>query len=103
MNKKELIAAVADITKYTKHDVEEVVDAVFDTMGDTLEGGGSVTVYGFGTFDVKERDARAGRNPKTGDVIQIAAKKGVRFKPAGALKKRVNAGSVGEIVGNAHG
>ena len=90
MNKKELITAVAEVTKYTKQDVEEVVEAIFDTIGETLEKGVDVTIYGFGTFAVNELAARMGRNPKTGEAIQIAAKKVVWFKPAGPLKKLVN-------------
>lgn len=90
MNKSELAAAVADRAGTTQKQAGDVVEAVFEAMASTLAGGGEFRHPGFGTFSVADRAARTGRNPQTGDAIQIAASKAVRFKPAKALKEAVN-------------
>ena len=90
MNKAELIDAVAESADLSKAAASNAVDAVFDVVTNTLKAGDSVTLVGFGTFSVKQRAARAGRNPQTGATIQIAASKLPAFKPGKALKDAVN-------------
>lgn len=89
MNKSELISVVAEQAGLTKKDTEKVVNAVFDGIGDALAKGDKVQVIGFGTFDVRERKAREGRNPATGDTITIPAVKVPVFKAGKALKDNV--------------
>ena len=89
MNKAELIDKVAEVTK-TKKEAKEVVDSVFSAITDALKKGDSVSLIGFGTFKVNHRPARMGRNPQTGQTIQIAAKKVPKFVPGKALKDVVN-------------
>ena len=89
MNKTELIASVAQKTELTKKDAEKAVKAVFDTVAQELAAGGKVQVIGFGTFEVRERAARKGRNPQTGKEIKIAASKVPGFKAGKALKDAV--------------
>ncbi|SDW58715.1 bacterial nucleoid protein Hbs [Marininema mesophilum] len=90
MNKTELIAQVAEKTNLTKKDATQAVDAVFNTITDALRSGDKVQLIGFGNFEVRERAARKGRNPQTGEEIQIAASKVPAFKPGKALKDDVN-------------
>lgn len=90
MNKKELAEEVAAATELTKAQGEAVVEAVIDAIGGALAKGDSVAVAGFGTFEVRHRAARKGRNPQTGAEIDIAASDAPAFKPAAALKKRVS-------------
>jgi DNA-binding protein HU-beta len=90
MNKTELTDAVAEATDLTKSDAARAVDAVLGTITDTLAGGDQVGIVGFGTFLVRDRAARTGRNPQTGAEIQIAAAKVPAFKPGKALKDAVN-------------
>lgn len=89
MNKKELIAQVAEKTEFSKKDAGEAVDAVFATILEKLSEGEKVKVDKFGNYEVRERAARKGRNPQTGEEIDIAATKVVGFKPAKALKDAV--------------
>ncbi|MDW7649804.1 MAG: HU family DNA-binding protein [Bacillota bacterium] len=89
MNKSELISVVAETAGLTKKDTEKVVNAVFDGISDALAKGDKVQVIGFGTFDVRERKAREGRNPATGDTITIPAVKVPVFKAGKALKDTV--------------
>ena len=89
MNKTELIAAVAEKTGLTKKDAERVVNATFETVTATLAKGEKVAVSGFGNFEVKAREARVGRNPRTKETIQIPATKLPAFKAAKALKDAV--------------
>ncbi len=91
MNKTELIASVAQKTELTKKDAEKAVKAVFDTVAEELAAGGKVQVIGFGTFEVRERAAREGRNPQNGKTITIAASKSPAFKAGKGLKEQVNA------------
>lgn len=88
MNKAELIEAVSKVT-CTKAEAAEAVNAVFDNITKALKKGDSVTLVGFGTFVVKKRKARIGRNPQTGKEIKIAAKKVPGFKPGKELKDAV--------------
>ena len=89
MNKNDLIAAVSENSELSKADATKAVDAVFDTISNTLKGGDEVRLVGFGTFSVRERSARTGKNPQTGATIQIAASKSVGFKAGKSLKDAV--------------
>ena len=90
MNKNDLVAAVADAASLSKADSAKAVDAVFECISDTLKKGDEVRLVGFGTFLVSERAASEGRNPRTGEKIQIAASKQPKFKAGKALKDAVN-------------
>ena len=89
MNKTELIAAVAAKTGITKKDAESIVSVTFDTIAQELSKGEKVQISGFGRFEVKNREARVGRNPHTKESIQIPAAKAPAFKAAKALKDKV--------------
>jgi DNA-binding protein HU-beta len=89
MNKTELIAAVAEKTGMTKKDAERVINATLETVTASMVAGDKVQIFGFGTFDVKERAARTGRNPRTGETLEIAASKNVGFSAAKALKDAI--------------
>jgi DNA-binding protein HU-beta len=90
MNKAELIEAVAADANLSKADAGRAVDAVVDSISSALSKGQQVAVVGFGTFSVKHRAARSGRNPRTGETIQIAASNVPGFKAGKALKDAVN-------------
>ncbi|NCT71539.1 MAG: HU family DNA-binding protein [Xanthomonadaceae bacterium] len=90
MNKTELIDAVADEAEVSKAEAGRAVDAVISSITKALKKGDSVTLVGFGTFQVRKRAARTGRNPKTGDTIKIKASKNPAFKAGKALKDAVN-------------
>jgi DNA-binding protein HU-beta len=90
MNKSELVDAVASSADLSKADAAKAVDALVDVVTEALRKGEQVTVVGFGTFLVRKRDARAGRNPQTGATIQIAASNAPAFKAGKALKDAVN-------------
>jgi len=89
VNKSELISLVAEKAGMTKKDTEKVVNAVFDGIGESLAKGDKVQVIGFGTFEVRERKAREGRNPATGETITIPAVKVPVFKAGKALRESV--------------
>ena len=86
MNKAELIAAVAESAGLSKKDSEKAVNATFTAITEALEAGEKVSLVGFGAFDVKDRPARVGRNPATGEPTNIAAKKIPSFKAGKGLK-----------------
>ncbi len=90
MNKSELIDAVADAADISKASASRAVDALFENITAALKKDDQVTLVGFGTFNVRARAARAGRNPQTGETIQIKASKIPGFKPGKALKDAVN-------------
>ena len=90
MNKAELIAAVAEKKGLTKKDSERAVNATFQTITETIETGEKVQLVGFGVFDVKNREARVGRNPKTKEEIQIPASRVPVFKAGKALKETID-------------
>ena len=90
MNKAELTESVAAQTGLTKTDAGNAVDAVFDSIEGALSRGDSVSLIGFGTFSVSNRAARSGRNPRTGETIQIAASRAPKFKAGKGLKDAVN-------------
>ncbi|AKO93374.1 MULTISPECIES: HU family DNA-binding protein [Priestia] len=89
MNKTELVNAVAAQSELTKQDAAKAVDALFKTISDTLSKEEKIQLIGFGTFEVRERAARTGRNPQTGEEMQIAASKVPAFKPGKELKEAV--------------
>ena len=90
MNKVELIAAVADKAGLSKKDADKAVAAVVASIEEALIKGDKVQLIGFGTFEVRERAARVGRNPQTKEEIKIEASKQPVFKAGAALKKAVN-------------
>ena len=91
MTKKELVAAMAEKTEMTKKDTELLLNALVEVVSGALAKGEEVALSGFGKFEVRERAARSGRNPQTGEAIEIAASKVPAFKAAKALKETVNA------------
>ena len=86
MNKGELIAAVAHKTGVKNTEATKAVEAVFETLTETLSKGDDVRLVGFGTFSVAKRDPRDGRNPRTGETLKIPATKTAKFKPGKELK-----------------
>jgi DNA-binding protein HU-beta len=90
MNKGDLIENVADEAGLSKADASRAVDAIIGAITGALQGGSQVSLVGFGTFSVKQRAARQGRNPRTGETIQIKASKVPGFKAGKALKDAVN-------------
>ena len=89
MNKSELINALAEKTSFSKKDAEKALNAFVETINGALAKGEKVQLIGFGTFGVKERAAREGRNPRTGEVVKIKASKVPTFKAGKALKDKV--------------
>jgi len=90
MNKAQLIDAIAGESGLTKADAKKALDAFVKVTGDALKGGDRVALVGFGSFGVSERSARTGRNPQTGQEIQIPAKKVVKFKAGSELTDSIN-------------
>lgn len=90
MNKSELVDAVAEAADLSKADAGRAVDGFIGVISNALKKGDTVTLVGFGTFAVRARGARTGRNPRTGDEIKIAASKNPAFKAGKALKDAVN-------------
>ena len=91
MNKSDLIAAIAAKTECTKKDAEATLNAFVDVVTEALVKGDKVQLVGFGSFEVRKRAARKGRNPQTGKEMKIAAKTVPAFRPGKALKDTVNA------------
>ncbi len=90
MTKAELVEDVARAAELTKKDAERLVEIVFESIIDTLNHGEKIELRGFGSFRVRERGARRGRNPKTGDPVDIPAKRVPYFKPGKELKELIN-------------
>ena len=90
MNKNNLVASVANDSGLSKADAAKAVDSVFDTISGALSSGSDIRLVGFGTFSVAQRRASEGRNPRTGEKIQIPASKQPKFKAGKALKDAVN-------------
>ena len=90
MNKTELVAAIAEKTELSKKDSEKALKAFIDVVTEELQKGEKILLVGFGTFEVAERAAREGRNPLTGEKMQIEASKAPKFKAGKALKDAVN-------------
>ena len=91
MNKVELVASMAEKAELTKVDAEKALKAFIEVVTEEMKKGGKVQLVGFGTFEVSERAARTGRNPQTGETIEIKASKAPKFKAGKALKDTVNA------------
>ncbi|NDF17461.1 MAG: HU family DNA-binding protein [Verrucomicrobia bacterium] len=90
MNKADLVNSVSEKTGLTKTKSNQVIDVVIETISESLKSGEKVTLVGFGTFTTSQREARRGRNPKTGQTLEIPAKKVPKFKPGTELSKNVN-------------
>lgn len=90
MNKSELVEALANSKSLTYKKSEEIVNLIFDSMTDTLSSGGRIEIRGFGSFVVKDYKAYTGRNPKTGEVIEVKPKKLPFFKVGKELREKVN-------------
>jgi len=90
MNRQELIEALADKTGKNKAETDRTIAAIIDIVTTTLKKGDNVQLVGFGTFEVRKRAARAGRNPATGEAIKIKASKAPAFKAGAGLKAAVN-------------
>ncbi|MFB5675554.1 HU family DNA-binding protein [Paenibacillus terreus] len=86
MNKTDLINQVSEKAELSKKDATKAVDAIFDAISEALQSGDKVQLVGFGNFEVRERSARKGRNPQTGEEIEIPASKIPAFRPGKALK-----------------
>lgn len=89
MNKSELIDAIAEESGLTKADSKKALDALIKASGETLKKGENITLVGFGTFSVVQREAKTGRNPQTGKPLEIPAKKVVKFKAGSELSSQV--------------
>ena len=89
MNKADLIAKIADDAGITKTQANSALDSFIEAVTKSLKGGGKVTLVGFGTFSVSKRAARNGRNPQTGEVIKIKARKVARFKAGKELAEKL--------------
>lgn len=90
MTKADLVETVAKEAEMTKKDAEKLVEIIFDTIIETLNNGEKIELRGFGSFRLRERNARQGRNPKTGEAVDIPAKRVAYFKPGKDLKEIVN-------------
>jgi len=90
MTKADLVEIVAKEADMTKKDVEQLVEIIFDSIVGTLNKGEKIELRGFGSFRVRERSARKGRNPKTGEPVEIPAKRVANFKPGKDLKEIIN-------------
>ncbi len=90
LNKSELVTAVASDAGLSQADASRAVDSVLSNVANALREGDEARIAGFGTFVVSAREARMGRNPRTGEAIEVQASKSVRFRPAKALKDLVN-------------
>lgn len=90
MNKSELVESLANSKALTYKKSEEIVNLIFDSMADTLSKGGRIEIRGFGSFVVKDYKAYTGRNPKTGEVIEVKPKKLPFFKVGKELREKVN-------------
>jgi DNA-binding protein HU-beta len=90
MTKNELVQRISEKAGISKKEANEALRAITSTFSDTLKEGDGITIVGFGSFSLTQRAARTGRNPQTGETLQIPASKTVRFKPGKSLKEAVN-------------
>jgi integration host factor subunit alpha len=90
MTKADLVEKICLMTTFTKKESSEIVERVFDIVKTTLEAGENIKIAGFGNFGVKEKAARRGRNPQTGESLEVAARRIVTFKPSPVLRKSIN-------------
>jgi integration host factor subunit beta len=95
MTKADLIEEVAQITDVTRRDSEVIVETIFDSIVHSLRAGDKIEIRGFGSFRTRQRNSRVGRNPKTGDRVDVPAKKIPFFKPSKELKDLVNSAEAG--------
>ena len=91
MSKQQLVEMIAEKAGLTKADASRALDATMESITEALKAGDKVSLVGFGTFGISQRDEREGRNPRTGEVVKIAARKAVTFKAGSKLKDAVNA------------
>lgn len=97
MTKADLVERVAKEAEMTKKDAEQLVEIIFDSITDSLNRGEKIELRGFGSFRVRERNSRRGRNPKTGDAVEIPAKRVAYFKPGKELKELINDGQTPSV------
>ena len=90
MTKAELVAVIAEKAGFSKKDAEVALGATIDAITDSLKKGEKISLVGFGTFEVRNKAARTGKNPRTGEVVEIAACKAPKFKAGKALKDSIN-------------
>ncbi len=90
MTKADLVEKICLMTAFTKKESSEIVERLFDVVKTTLEAGESIKIAGFGNFEVKEKAARHGRNPQTGEIIEITPRRVLTFKASQVLKKLIN-------------
>ena len=90
MTKADLVEKISLMTTFTKKESSEIVERVFDVVKSTLEAGENIKIAGFGNFEVKEKAARRGRNPQTGEIIEITPRRVLTFKASQVLKKSIN-------------
>ena len=90
MTKADMVEKIHSATGFTKKDAAELVESVFSIMKATLESGENLKISGFGTFEVKQKKDRRGRNPQTGETITIEARRVLSFKPSGVLRQAIN-------------
>lgn len=90
MTKADIIEKIHNTTGLPKKDSAEMIESVFSIMKESLEAGETIKISGFGNFEVKQKDARRGRNPQTGEVITIEARKVLTFKPSNLLRDAIN-------------
>ena len=95
MTKADLVEEVSRVTELTRKDSEVIVDTLFESVIKALRDGDKLEVRGFGSFRVRQRNARVGRNPKTGEKVEVPAKRVPYFKPSKELKDLINDGSTG--------
>jgi len=96
MTKADLVEEVAKVTELTRKDSEVIVDTLFESVIKALRTGDKLEVRGFGSFRVRQRNARVRRNPKTGEKVEVPAKRVPYFKPSKELKDLINDGTTGE-------
>jgi len=90
MTKTDIVEKISLMTDFTKKESAEIVERVFDVVKSTLEAGENIKIAGFGNFEVREKAARRGRNPQTGEVIEFTPRKVLTFKSSQVLKKSIN-------------
>jgi len=90
MTKADLVEAVHTKIGFSKKESSDIVELLFDTMKSTLESGEKIKISGFGNFEVRDKHSRIGRNPQTGDAIEISARRVLTFKPSQILKNSLN-------------
>ncbi len=90
MTKADLVEKICLKTGFTKKESAEIVESVFDFVKSTLESGENIKIAGFGNFEIKEKATRRGRNPQTGQALDISARRVLMFKPSSVLKKSIN-------------